>query len=270
MGKKWKEKVVVFLPGIYSSASFVFANAAKALESAGCRTLFIEYPHKEKNIRQWPDWKITQVSIPMVLVECRHKLSDLAQQNSDSQLYLVGHSTGGTIAMSLAASSLYNSNLGGVAAIGPAPAENMDPIPISRKQLINFWPGILLEILHLNLPVYRTFGGARRIALPRDLSRAELKTIWKQMRWESLHFLQAIGNRKGRKPPYVNFKEIFCPTLLIGCRQDRLVPLEVPKQYHGFILGSDYKEIEAAHYPFWGKAGNEMNRILADFITHSK
>jgi pimeloyl-ACP methyl ester carboxylesterase len=260
------DKLVVFLPGIFSACSYVFAQTAEFLRGNFCQTTYIEYPSKGKTIKEWPDWRITKVTMPMVLEKCRESLNDIIRENKDARIYLVGHSSGGMIALYLAGTMDTKNKISGVAAISPAPLKGMDPIPINRERLLSFWPGLIWEILHLNLPVYRTFGGACRVALPKDLPRDALKRIWKQMRWESLSFLQAISGRNGDTPS-ADLKDLACKVRIIGCRNDKLVPLDVIKEYNANIPGSDCCILNAAHYPFWGDAGHKLNEVLLDFVS---
>jgi pimeloyl-ACP methyl ester carboxylesterase len=264
------EVLIVFLPGIHSAASFVFAPAAKFLSSNGCRVVFVEYPYKEKTIKEWPDWRITKVTMPMVIDKCQESLENIIRKNLNARIYLVGHSAGGAIALYLAGTMVTKVRISGVAAICPAPLDQMDPIPLNRERLLSFWPGLVAEMFYktgINLPVYRTFGGATRVALPTDLPHAELKHIWKQMRWESLPFLHALSRRHGHKLPMVDFRDIACKVRIIGCRDDKLVPLKVIKEYGAKIAGSECCVLNAAHYPFWSETGDKLNNLLLDFIS---
>jgi pimeloyl-ACP methyl ester carboxylesterase len=265
-----KERIVVFLPGIFSAASFVFAGAANFLRTNGCQTVFIEYPHKGKTIRQWPDWRITKVTLAQVLDRCRENLDKIFLENQNAIIYLVGHSSGGMIALYLASTLARKDRISGVVAINPAPLEGIKPVPLNRERLLSFWPGLISEMFQkigINLPVYRSFRGARRVALPKELPQSDLKRIWKQMRWESLPFLQALSGRNGHKPPAVNFQDIAGKVRIIGCRKDKLVPLEVVKEYNAKIPGSECCVLDTAHYPFWADAGFKLNNLLLDFVS---
>jgi pimeloyl-ACP methyl ester carboxylesterase len=147
----------------------------------------------------------------------------------------------------------------------------MQPIPLNWERLLSFLPGIfsmILKAVRINFPVYRTFNAACRVVLPKDMPKDDLERIWRQMRWESLPFLQALsGLRKKEKPPTVDFKNLSCKIRIVGCKHDRLVPLEVIKEYGVKIPGSECCILDSAHYPFWGEEGDKLNNLLLDFVS---
>src|SRR5262249_12693328 len=58
---------------------------------------------------------------------------------------------------------------------------------------------------------------------------------------------------------------ITAETLVIGCLQDQLVPVEGARELHRLIPGSEYAEIDAAHLVLFEKP-DELMKLITGFV----
>jgi pimeloyl-ACP methyl ester carboxylesterase len=185
---------------------------------------------------------------------------------------LVGHSMGAGLALILALTE--PDRVSRLVLISGFPRGLLDHIRRSRlRRLYQFRSGLLFELGYrlLGRRAFRKLLGGlvwdRNLVTTEVIERAiHLRKDWGKARplWSTLMHIEAWERDYASR-----LNAVAAPTLIIWGSDDRFVPVAAGQALHRMIPNSRLSILaQAGHLPMWERP-DEVNRIIADFLTIS-